>query len=53
MRITSSNDLGDKIAFVQGGSRGIGAAIVSKLAEQRYSGFHICKLRASSTSIGR
>lgn len=28
-----SHDLSNKIAFVQGGSRGIGAAIVSKLAE--------------------
>jgi len=34
MSNTLSHDLGNKIAFVQGGSRGIGAAIVSKLAEQ-------------------
>ncbi|WP_182002838.1 3-oxoacyl-ACP reductase family protein [Acinetobacter lactucae] len=34
MNNTLSHDLGNKIAFVQGGSRGIGAAIVSKLAEQ-------------------
>lgn len=34
MNNTSTSDLGNKIAFVQGGSRGIGAAIVSKLAEQ-------------------
>lgn len=34
MNAISSHDLSNKIAFVQGGSRGIGAAIVSKLAEQ-------------------
>ncbi|NUG12997.1 3-oxoacyl-ACP reductase FabG [Acinetobacter seifertii] len=34
MNNTLSHDLGNKIAFVQGGSRGIGAAIVSELAEQ-------------------
>ncbi|ELW86183.1 MULTISPECIES: SDR family NAD(P)-dependent oxidoreductase [Acinetobacter calcoaceticus/baumannii complex] len=33
MNTTSSHDLERKIAFVQGGSRGIGAAIVTKLAE--------------------
>lgn len=30
--MTSSNDLQNKVAFVQGGSRGIGAAIVKRLA---------------------